>query len=208
MHRHARMHTSIPLRQLILTCHSSGHMNFVGRRSLENLYGCRQQCQMHPFIMHQWAQVVSVCLWDFVGAVLSISMGYRFQMTWKPLRCFLIGHVSALVVLKSTARLTGHLSNLQTCSYKLQSFEGPAVGLSLWQTLLFAISWDEEVKEVKRGKRAPSGLLFWKPASWRNRDFPWKNPEKKMFLKFSLEIKMKILSRKVHGDQNSASSCL
>ena len=39
MHRHACMHTSIPVRQLIVTCHSSGHKNFAGQRSLENLYG-------------------------------------------------------------------------------------------------------------------------------------------------------------------------
>ena len=32
------MHTSISLRQLIVTCHSSGYKNFAGRRSLEKLY--------------------------------------------------------------------------------------------------------------------------------------------------------------------------
>ena len=39
LHASACMHTSIPVRQLIVTAHSSGHQNFAGRRSLENLYG-------------------------------------------------------------------------------------------------------------------------------------------------------------------------
>ena len=39
LHTSACMHTSIPVRQLIVTCHSSGHKNFAGWRSLENLYG-------------------------------------------------------------------------------------------------------------------------------------------------------------------------
>ena len=38
---HASASASIPVRQLIVTCRSSGHKNFAGPRSLENLYGLR-----------------------------------------------------------------------------------------------------------------------------------------------------------------------
>ena len=38
LHASACMNTSIPVRQLIVTCYSSGHKNFVSQGSLENLY--------------------------------------------------------------------------------------------------------------------------------------------------------------------------
>ena len=44
------MHTLIPVRQLIVTCHSSGHKNIAGRRSLENLYGFTQQGGDNPHL--------------------------------------------------------------------------------------------------------------------------------------------------------------